>query len=203
MRLAGLFLCDFLSPQRATCDRHFDPQFSKTFQPLPIKHSTAICLEELSRWVVLILLAIASFRELTCRLRHHKKKRVISNVAQLGLFHRVGKKKRFRVLRESAIVSARRFVILVGSWQYHHQIMTTSSSCHVTSMQFCWVGLMEGDFALQALIEWEVLICTCKPILQSFLHNLNGMCFDCLCGGEDKNFYRNEVECGVGWGSCR
>ncbi len=144
----------------------------------------------------------ASFRELSCRLGHHKKKGHL----QCGSIRFVPpsrKKKRFRVLRESAIVSARRFVILVGSWQYHHQIMTTSSSCHVTSMQFCWVGLMEGDFALQALIEWEVLICTCKPILQSFLHNLNGMCFDCLCGGEDKKIYRNEVECGVGWGSCR
>ncbi len=115
----------------------------------------------------------------------------------------IRKKKKFRVLRESAIASACRFVILVGSWQHHHQIMTTSASCHVTSMQFCWLGLMEGDFAWQALIEWEVLICTCKPILQSFLRNLNGMCFDCLCGGEDKKIYRNEVECGVGWGSCR
>lgn len=133
----------------------------------------------------------------------HHKKRVISNVAQLGLFHRLGEKKRFRFLRESAIASACRFVILVGSCQHHHQIMTTSSSCHVTSMQFCWVGLMEGDFAWQALIEWEVLIWTCKPNLQSFLRNLNGMCFDCLCGGEDKKIYRNEVECGVGWGSCR
>jgi hypothetical protein len=71
---------------------NFDPQFSKTFQPLPIKHSTAICLEELSRWVVLILLAMLLLESSLVDLATIKR-RVISNVAQLGLFHRVGKKK--------------------------------------------------------------------------------------------------------------